>query len=130
MVTAQMPLLPPNVRCFCYKIGGVNIKGRCFIGSNVQFDGIYPNLIDIEEGCIITSGVHILTHFFNTKDRKFYTGKVRIGRNVFIGINTVIVNAVNIGDGAVIGAASVVNRDIPSKELWGGNPAHFIKKLE
>ncbi len=130
MVMAQMPLLPPNIRTFCYKMGGVNIKGRCFIGSNVQFDGIYPNLIEIGEGCVITSGVHILTHFFNTKDRRFYAGKVRIGKKVFIGMNSLIVNAVDIGDNAIIGAGSVVNRDIPPKELWGGNPARFIKKLE
>lgn len=56
-------------------------------------------------------------------------GKVRIGRNVFIGINTVIVNAGDIGDGVMIDAGSVVNRDIPPKELWGGNPARFIKKI-
>ena len=40
-----------------------------------------------------------------------------------------IVNAVNIGDGAIIGAGSIVNRDIPAGEIWGGNPARFIKKL-
>ncbi len=45
-------------------------------------------------------------------------------------MNTLIVNAVNIGDDAVIGAGSVINRDIPSGELWAGNPAKFIKKLE
>ncbi len=44
-------------------------------------------------------------------------------------MNTLIVNAVNIGDGAIIGAGSIVNRDIPAGEIWGGNPARFIKKL-
>lgn len=130
MVVACLPLLPPSIRLNCYKIGGVHIKGTCFIGSNVKFDGIYPNLIEIGEGCIITTGVHILTHFFNTKDRKFYAGKVKIGHHVFIGMNTLIVNAVNIGDDAVIGAGSIVNRDIPAGEIWAGNPARFIKKVE
>ncbi len=59
----------------------------------------------------------------------FMRGKVVIGKNVFIGMNTLIVNAVNIGDGAIIGAGSIVNRDIPAGEIWGGNPARFIKKL-
>ncbi|WP_290371563.1 acyltransferase [uncultured Muribaculum sp.] len=87
-------------------------------------------MIEIGNGCIITTGTTILSHFYNTKDGKFYSGKVRIGENVFIGTNTIIVNAVDIGNGAVIGAGSVVNRDIPSYELWAGNPARFIKKLE
>lgn len=38
-------------------------------------------------------------------------------------------NAVNIGDGAVIGAGSIVNRDIPAGEIWAGNPARFIRKV-
>lgn len=61
-------------------------------------------MIEIGEGCAITSGVHILTHFYNTNDRRYYAGKVKIGKNVFIGMNTLIVNAVNIGDNVVIGA--------------------------
>ena len=129
MVIGKFSLLPPILRTKCYKMGGVNIKGTCFIGSNVQFDGIFPNLIEIGEGCIITSGVNILSHFFNTKDKKFYMGKVRIGKKVFIGMNTLIINSVDIGDNVIIGAGSVVNKDIPSGEVWAGNPARFIKKI-
>lgn len=107
----------------------MKIYGSCFIGSNVVFDGIYPNLIEIGKGCIITSGTHILSHFFNTEDRRFYAGKVIIGERVFIGMNTLIVNSVTIGDNAVIGAGSVVTRDIPQNEIWAGNPARFVKKI-
>lgn len=109
--------------------GGVKLKGRCFIGGKVSFDGIYPNLIEIGKGCVITEGVHILSHFLNTKDKRFYAGRVVIGNHVFIGMNSLIVNAVDIGDNAIIAAGSIVNCDIPSGELWGGNPAKFIKKL-
>ena len=130
MVVAGMSLLSPSLRLKCYKMGGVKVKGKCFIGSHVQFDGICPNLIEIGEGCVITSGVVILSHFYNTKDRRFYAGEVRIGKKVFIGMNTLIVNAVDIGDNAVIGAGSIVNRDIPANEIWGGNPARFIKKID
>ena len=42
---------------------------------DVKFDGIYPNLIEIGGRGIITSGTHILSHFFNTTDRRFYAGK-------------------------------------------------------
>ena len=45
-----------------------------------------------------------------------------------MGINTIIANSVTIGDGALIGAGSIVTKDIPSAEVWAGNPARYIKK--
>lgn len=104
------------------------MRGYAFIGANVTFDGIHPELITIGEGAIITTGTCILSHFYSTKDSKFYLGEVRIGDHVFIGMNTLIVNAVNIGDNAVIGAGSIVTCDIPANEIWAGNPAKFIRK--
>lgn len=67
---------------------------------------------------------------FNPIDRKFYAGEVIIGKNVFVGMNSLIVNSVTIGDEGVVAAGSIVTRDIPPKEVWGGNPARFIKKLD
>ena len=108
--------------------GGISIQGRAFIGANVIFDGIHPELITIGNGTVITTGTCILSHFYSVKDSKFYLGNVNIGNHVFIGMNTLIVNAVNIGDSAVIGAGSIVTCDIPSNEVWAGNPAKFIKR--
>lgn len=122
-------LLPPSVRFIILLSSGIKFNGRCYIGGNVRFDGIYPNLIEIGQGYTITTGTHILTHFFNTNDRRYYTGKVIIGNRVFIGMNTLIVISVNIGDEAVIAAGSIVTKDIPGREVCGGNPAKFIKKL-
>ncbi|MDE6695723.1 MAG: hypothetical protein K2K25_02475 [Muribaculaceae bacterium] len=62
----------------------------------------------------------MLSHFFNTKDRRFYAGRVVIGSKVFIGMNTLIVNAVTIGDNVIIGAGSIVNRDIPRMNYGRG----------
>lgn len=118
-----------KVRLRLLKWAGVKFKGQAFIGSNVTFDGINPELITIGEGAVITSGTCILTHFYSTRDSLFYIGEVNIGDKVFIGMNTLIVNAVNIGDNAVIGAGSIVTCDIPAGEVWAGNPARFIKKL-
>lgn len=107
---------------------GVNIKEPCFIGANVTFDTIRPDLIIIGEGCVITAGTVMLSHFL--KDEEMYYGHVNIGKRVFIGVNTVIANSVTKGDGALIGAGSIVTKDIPEKEVWAGNPAHFIKKRD
>lgn len=55
-------------------------------------------------------------------------GDVAIGNDVWIGLNTLIVSGVTIGDGAVIAAGSVITRDVPSYAIVGGNPAKVIKK--
>jgi acetyltransferase-like isoleucine patch superfamily enzyme len=55
---------------------------------------------------------------------------VRIQAHAFIGANSIIMKGVTIGENSVIGAGSVVRTDIPSNEIWAGNPAVFVKKLE
>lgn len=129
MVTIQSSaFIPSSMRCRLLKWGGVKLGKRCFIGSDITFDGIHPELTQIGSHTKITSGTRILTHFFNPEDNAMRLGKVTIGDRVFIGVNTLIVNPVEIGEGAVLAAGSVVVCDIPAWEIWGGNPAKFIKK--
>lgn len=56
-------------------------------------------------------------------------GKVTISDNAFIGSHTTILKGVAIGKNAIVGACSVVAKDIPSDEIWAGNPAKFISKI-
>lgn len=111
------------------KLGGVNVKGPCWIYKNVYFDSVAPHLITIEKGVTITQDTTILTHFLdpNQKGRMYKLGKVHIEEDVFIGCNVVICNAVTIGKGAIVGAGSIVTKDIPPYEVWAGNPARYIK---
>lgn len=55
-------------------------------------------------------------------------GAVHIGEDCYFGTRSVILPDVRVGNGAIIGANSVVTTNIPSYEVWGGNPAKFIKK--
>ena len=57
------------------------------------------------------------------------TSPIHIGEYVFIGADCTIMKGVTIGDFAVVGAGSVVRRNIPEKEVWAGNPAVFVMKL-
>lgn len=111
------------------KHGGVNIKGPCYIYKNVYFDSVAPHLITIGENATITQGTTILTHYIDPekKGRTFRTGEVHIEEDAFIGCNTIICNAVTIGKGSIVGAGSVVTKDIPPYQVWGGVPAKYIK---
>jgi acetyltransferase-like isoleucine patch superfamily enzyme len=111
-------------------MGGVNIADSVFVGAKVTFDGIHPELITIGNGTVITQGCVFLSHFYSVKDHCFYLSHLEIGNNVFIGMNTLVVKPVKIGDGSVIGAGSVVVCDIPENEVWAGNPAVFRKKIK
>lgn len=57
------------------------------------------------------------------------TAPIIMGNNVFIGTRCIINKGVCIGEGAIIAAGSVGVKDIPTWEVWGGNPAKFIKSL-
>jgi acetyltransferase-like isoleucine patch superfamily enzyme len=61
---------------------------------------------------------------FNAKKKA-----IKIGNDVFIGTRSIICKGVQIGDRAIVGAGSVVACNIPSDEIWGGNPVKFIKKI-
>lgn len=62
-------------------------------------------------------------------DVSIKSAKVIIKDGAFIGTGTIIMKGVTIGQNSVVGAGSVVVKDIPENEIWGGNPVRFIRKL-
>ncbi len=135
----KAPLLPSKYRARLHSWRGIkfdNVKTN-FIGTNVNLDNMHPELISIGENTIITDGAKILAHFIHTgkksKDKgeffQFYTGKVRIERNVFIGANTVITKPLTIGENSIIGANTVISKDIPPNSLVVGNPGKVIRTI-
>jgi len=124
--------IPQYHRAKVLKWGGIAIKdpGTLFVGYGTVFDTVNPEGIIIDESVVITTGVTVLSHYLDTSVRglEFKTGTIHIHKNVFIGANATICNAVNIGEGAIIGAGAVVTKDVPPYEIWAGNPAKFIKK--
>lgn len=87
---------------------------------------------NIGSGCIIAdTDFHPVGYEDRINGRDEATGKkpVTIGEGVFVGARSIILKGVTVGDRSVIGAGSVVTKSIPEDELWAGNPAVFIRKL-
>jgi acetyltransferase-like isoleucine patch superfamily enzyme len=63
-------------------------------------------------------------------DAEVLTRPIRIGRNVWIGFDACVLPGVTIGEGAIVGARSVVTQDVPPYSVVAGNPARLIKKLD
>lgn len=120
----------------CYE--HVFIFGRPKIGKGVWI-GFFTLLdasggLEIGDGCDISVGVQLYSHSTHARcvsGRKLDTVRrpTRIGRCVFIGPNSIVLAGVTIGDHCVIGAGSVVVRDIPPYSIAAGVPARVLKKV-
>lgn len=108
------------------------------IGENVYFySRIFPadpKLVKLHNNISIATNVRFITHdridiiltgMFEKKYSKKY-GCIEVMDNVFIGADTVILPGVKIGPNAVVGAGSVVTKDVPPGQIVGGNPARQI----
>jgi len=81
--------------------------------------------VTIEDKAQVGPGVKILS--ISTIDGK--QGKVTIKRNARVGANSVVMPGVTIGENAVVGALTFVNRDIPDNEVWYGIPARYRRDV-
>ena len=133
---ASNPVGGPYQTAFAVKAGAeltignhVGISGtaimcnqKIMIGDNVQ----------IGSGCCIYDTDFHSTDYMMRRSMSTDIPKespVEIGNDVFIGARSMILKGVHIGKGAVIGAGSVVTKDIPEFEIWAGNPAILVRRL-
>lgn len=114
-------------------VGDPVIGEGTWIGAFTLIDG--SGGLTIGEGCDIASGVHIYTHSSALRcvsGRKFESverAPVEIGNRVFIGANAVINMGVTIGDESIIGAGSVVTKDVPERTVVAGVPARVTGRV-
>lgn len=122
--------ISPEVAVKRYRQKGVIIGENTEL-YNTKIDNLRPFLVEIGKNTLIT-GARILTHDASTKKALGYTkiGSVKIGDNVFIGINTVILPNVKIGNNVIIGAGTIVSKNIPDNSVVVGNPMKIIGTFE
>ena len=124
-----------------YKKKGMKVgKGCDFVSPGPNF-GSEPYLIEIGNNTTVSFDVAFVTHDAGTRvlrnlatnEKEKQTviyGKIVVGNNCFIGCRSTILPGVKIGDNVIIGAGSVVNRDIPSNSVAAGVPCKVICSLE
>lgn len=112
------------------------------IGNNVGISGatIYARKgIEIGDNTLIGGNAKILDNDFhpieiearrNDIKEKILTKPIKIGKNCFIGCNSIILKGTELGDGCVVGAGAVVAGKFEANSVIAGNPAKVVKKLE
>ncbi len=121
-----------NPPFFCDYGNHIHVGKNFFANYNCMIIDVAP--VRIGDNCQMAPNVAIYTagHPVHPAARNTlyeYGIEVTIGNNVWIGGNTVILPGVHIGDNTVIGAGSVVTKDIPAWSVAAGNPCRVIRKI-
>lgn len=133
MIGQNVTVINSSIGDFSYIADGsvineTKIGKFCSIGPNVRMaPGKHPtNTIVSTHPSIYSNPDNLLKNFSDT-DHYEYTKDVVIGNDVWIGANTLILNGVKIGDGAILGANSVVTSDVESYSIVVGAPGKHVK---
>ncbi len=95
---------------------------RILLGGNHRTDWVTTYPFEFPEGCSPWPEIPVVKNHTTSK------GDVVIGSDVWIGHGSMILSGVTVGDGAVIGACSVVTKDVPPYAVVAGNPARVLRK--
>lgn len=110
-------------RWFFVRLMGMDIHPTVEMSLSAKPDMTFPKGVHIDEYSYVAFGARILTH---DRTRGLYV-HTRIGKNCFVGGESIVLPGVTIGDNCVIGAGSVVTRDVPARSIVAGNPAQVIR---
>jgi acetyltransferase-like isoleucine patch superfamily enzyme len=116
------------------RASGVKVRGRLAIyGSSYAMFGSEPFLVSLGDNVHIANGVRFVCHdgavlpLRQQHPDLEVAAPISVGDNVFIGYGATILPGVTIGGDCIVGAGSVVTRDVPPGSVVAGNPARFVK---
>ena len=115
-------------------------EGEMIIGNKVGISNstlIAREYVEIQDNVKIGGSCKIYDNDFHSLDYSNRQKKIDINiksapvvikKGAFIGAHSIILKGVTIGEQSIIGAGSVVTKSVPAGEVWGGNPARYIRK--
>lgn len=121
---------------YARKIGVKAIGKFRVYGSSYSMFGTEPWLITLGDNVHITMDVKFICHDGGTLILRHLvpdleiTKPITVGNNVYIGVRTLILPGVSIGDNCIIGAGSIVTKDIPPNSVAVGAPAKVVKSMD
>jgi acetyltransferase-like isoleucine patch superfamily enzyme len=132
------PFEPRKLRPFILRRMGCHVGKGCFIGDYVRIDTSHTDMIVIEDSVSIASGSRLLCHQrdfsgFCVGDDYMKLGYVVkpivLKKGCLVGMESFVMPGVTIGEGAIVGAGSLVTKDIPAWTIAAGRPAKVIKQI-
>lgn len=112
------------MRFYYTRVWGMDIDPTATFSLSVKFDKTHPAGIHVGARSYIAFDVAILAHDM-TRGLRLHT---RIGKHCFIGARSVILPGLEIGDESIVGAGSVVTKNVPRRSIVAGNPAQIIRR--
>lgn len=112
---------------------GAQIGRDVFYGPDVYVEHDFARLLTIEDGVVLARGVSLLLHdsaLNNVAGEPLKFGCVTLRARCYIGANATVLCGVEVGEGAIVGAASVVTGDVPSGAVAYGNPARIAGTVQ
>lgn len=107
---------------------GMKVGDQTSFALMVMLDVMFPEKISVGRNTVIGYNTTILAHEYLIKEYRL--GDVKIGSEVMIGANSTILPGVEIGDGAIVSAGTLVHKDVPPGCFVGGNPMQIIYTQE
>jgi acetyltransferase-like isoleucine patch superfamily enzyme len=106
------------------RVWGMDIDPTATFSLSVRFDKTYPAGVHVGPWTYIAFETAILAHDM-TRGLYLHT---RIGKDCFIGARSVILPGITIGDESIVGAGSIVTKDVPPRCIVAGNPAQIVRR--
>lgn len=130
------PIAPRMLRPWLLRRMGAKVAKGVFIGDHCRFDQNHADHLILEENVHIASGTRILCHLRDLTNYRigddyaklpYKIKEVRLCKGSCVGMESMVMPGVTIGEGSIVGTASLVSKDIPAWCIAVGSPAKAVK---